>query len=99
LFEERDISDSFLLEAFSLYISKDEGETIKQCKEGKLDANDGDVLEVLGSNKCYKNPTKENIELIITQLAHRELIQKPRYISNCWKPIISSLKIFHSSDH
>ena len=39
LFEERDISDSFLLEAFSLYISKDEAETLNQCKEGKVEAN------------------------------------------------------------
>ena len=23
------------------------------------------------------NPTKENIELIVTQLAHQELVQKP----------------------
>ena len=38
-FEERDISDSFLLEAFSLYISKDEAETLNQCKEGKVEAN------------------------------------------------------------
>ena len=94
LFEEKDISDSFLLEAFSLYISKDEAETLKQCKEGKLEANDDDVLEVLSSYKCYKNPTKENTELIITQLAHQELVQKPKYISNCWKPIITSLKSF-----
>ena len=95
LFEERDISDSFLLEAFSLYISKDEAETLKQCKEGKLEANDDDdVLEVLSSYKCYKNPTKENIELITTQVAHQELVQKLTYISNCWKPIITSLKIF-----
>ena len=94
LFEERDISDSFLLEAFSLYISKDEAETLKQCKEGKLEANDDDILEVLSSYKCFKSPTKENIELIITQLAHQELVQKPRYISNCWKPVITSLKSF-----
>lgn len=94
LFEEGAISDSFLLEAFSLYIGKDEAETLRKCLEGKLDANDDEVLEVLSSYKCYKNPTKENIELIITQLAHQELIQKPKYISNCWKPIMSSLKSF-----
>ena len=34
------------------------------------------------------------MKLIITQLAHQQLVQKPKYISNCWKPIISSLKSF-----
>ena len=32
------------------------------------------------------------MKLVITQLAHQELVQKPKYISNCWKPIISSLE-------
>lgn len=94
LFEESTISDSFLLEAFLSYIGKDEAETLRKCTEGELDANDDEVLEVLSSYKCYKNPTKENVKLIITQLAHQELVQKPKYISNCWKPIISSLKSF-----
>ena len=76
-------------------IGKDVGGPSKpKRQEGKLEANDDDVLEVLSSYKCYKNPTKENIELIITRLAHQELVRKPRYISNCWKPIITSLKSF-----
>lgn len=70
LLGERDISDSFLLEALFLYISEDEAETLKLCKQGKLEANDDDVLEVLSSCKCYKTPTKEDIELIISRLAH-----------------------------
>ena len=94
LFEESAISDSFLREAFYLYIGKDEAETLKNCSEGELDANDDEILEVLSGYKCYQNPTKENVGLIITQLAHQELVQKPKYISNCWKPIISSLKSF-----
>ena len=76
-------------------IGKDVGGPSKpKRQEGKLEANDDDVLEVLSSYKCYKNPTKENIELIITQLVNQELEQRPRYISNCWKPIITSRKSF-----
>lgn len=47
LFEERDIFDSFFFEVFFLYISKDEVDILKQCKEGKFEVNDNDVLEVL----------------------------------------------------
>ena len=79
---------------YTYTVSEDEAETLEQCKEGKLEANNDDELEVLSSYKCYKNPTKENIELIITQLAQQGLVQKPKYISNCWKAIISSLKSF-----
>lgn len=59
LFEERDISDSFLLEAFSLYISKDEADTLKQCKEGKFEANDNDVLEVLSTVAINATKTQQ----------------------------------------
>lgn len=79
LFEESTISDSFLLEAFLSYIGKDETETLRKCTEGELDT-DYEVLEVLSSYKCYKNPTKENVKLIITQLSHQELVQKPKHI-------------------
>ena len=80
LFEESTISDSFLLEAFLSHIGKDEAETLRKCTEGELDTNDNEVLEVLSGYKCYKNPTKENVKLIITQLVHQELVQKPKYI-------------------
>ena len=30
--------------------------------------------------------------MIVCQLAHQELLQKPRYISNCWSPIWHVLK-------
>ena len=68
LFEESTTSDSFLVEAFLSYMGKDEAETLRKCTEGELDANDDEVLEVLSSYKCYKNPTKENVKLICCRI-------------------------------
>ena len=28
------------------------------------------------------------------EIAHQEIIQKPKYILNCWAPILESLKVF-----
>ena len=29
----------------------------------------------------------------MSQLAHQEIIQKPRYVLNCWSPVLKSLKV------
>lgn len=41
-------------------------------------------------------PNKNNIETIIMELAHQELVQKPRYVLNSWAPILDSLRFDHS---
>ena len=92
LYDEDFITDDFLFESFLLYVANDEADVLQKCKTGDFDPCDEDLLDLLSSYKCYRCPTKENILQIICQLAHQELIQKPKYISNCWKPIVVSLK-------
>lgn len=58
----------------------------------EFDPNDEDALEFLSSFKCFRVPTKETIHKIVQELSHQELIQKPRYILNCWSPIVAHLK-------
>jgi len=94
LFGEDSGTESLLSEAFELYVASDEVDVLRKCKEGNINPNDEDLLDLLSTYKCYKVPNKENISCIISQLAHQELIQKPKYISNCWKEIIAELKRF-----
>lgn len=91
LFGEESITSEFLLSSFRLYISEDERETLQKCIEGKIDSNDDDVLDFLSNYKCYRTPTKENIVQIVSELAHQEIVQKPRYVMNCWAPIMKPL--------
>ena len=92
LFGEEAITHDLLLESFYKFLPIDEAETLKKSTSNDFDPQDEDLLDILSSYKCYKNPTKENISMIVSQLAHQELIQKPRYISNCWGPILQPLK-------
>ena len=45
---------------------------------------------MLSFYNCYKKPTRENLRTIILELAHQEIIQKPKYIANCFKEILLS---------
>ena len=53
---------------------------------------DNDVLEFLGNYKTFTTPTKGNINSILSELVHQELIQRPRYVAQCWVPVLADLK-------
>ena len=81
LFGEDNIDNEFLISSFSFCI-----------RRGNCESNDDDILEFLGNCKTFTMPTKENIDSILSKLAHQELIQKPRYVAECWAPVLAELK-------
>ena len=50
------------------------------------------LLDLLDSYHCYRMPTCTNVKEILCELAHQELIQKPRYIANCFASVFQSRK-------
>lgn len=83
---------------FHLYIPKDESESVKrglsdECEDPSTD--DG-ILDVLCTYKCYRRVEKAALMKTVDEIAHQELIQKPRYVANVWQPMLHALKQ-HSS--
>lgn len=80
LFGEHSISEKNLLDSFLLYLSKSECDLAKVAIERKLSADENedflDMLDRLGSKTI---PTFENIQEELLKMAHKELIQKPKY--------------------
>ena len=93
-FGEESLAPDFLIESFKLYVSQDEKEVIEKSLEGDLEFSDGDLLDLLGSFKCYKSPTNDNIFALLHELAHQEIVQKPRYIVDCLAPILNSMRVY-----
>lgn len=94
MYGEDALTRKCLLDSFCIYVSKDEQEIIKKCLEGEIDVNDEDLLDLLSSYKCYRLPTQESIKSILEELAHQELVQKPKYITMAWSPQLEALKGF-----
>ena len=91
LFGEESIDNDLLLSSFRFYITGEERETFDNIMRGNFE-NDDDVLDFLGNYKTFKRPTKESINGILSELAHQEVIQRPRYIAQCWAPVLSALQ-------
>ena len=92
LFGEESIDDEFLLSSFRFYVTSEERETFDNIRKGDCESDDDDVLEFLGNYKTFTLPTKGNINSILSELAHQELIQRPRYVAQCWVPVLAELK-------
>ncbi len=91
---EKKLSNDLLLDSFKHYVSADEMEVINACMNGHFDIDDEDTSDFLESYKCFWFASAENINKIIFQLAHQEIVQKPKYIASCWSTMLKSLTVF-----
>ena len=91
---EEKLSNDLLLDSFKLYVSADEKEVIDACMDGHFDINNEDTLDFLSSYKCFRVANAENINEIIFQLAHQEIVQRPKYIAACWSTMLKCLTVF-----
>ncbi|XP_068737060.1 uncharacterized protein [Montipora capricornis] len=94
LFGESAVTGPMLIQSFQNYVPADEKTLIIKSIAGEIDyeGDDGtDFLEMLCNYDCRRKVNSENIVAVIEEIAHKELIQKPQYIADCWKCIISPL--------
>lgn len=87
IYGEESISKEDLLTSFMYYVTADDREVLTKCLSGDLDCQDDDLLELLSSYKSFKLPNKDNLKVLLMELAHQEIIQKPRYVAQCWSQL------------
>ena len=80
-----------LIKSFRQFLATEDREALEKCLGDDFEPNDEDVLDLLTSFKCFKAPSKNNIEAIIIKLTQQELVQRPRYVINYWNPILKVL--------
>ena len=85
------ITSETLIKSFRQFLATEDREALEKCLGDDFEPNDEDVLDLLTSFKCFKAPSKNNIEAIIIKLTQQELVQRPRYVINYWNPILKVL--------
>ncbi|KAJ7353883.1 hypothetical protein OS493_031590 [Desmophyllum pertusum] len=94
LFGEGSVTRKMLQDSFKHYVSNSEASLIEGCLSDSIQCDSAEMLEFLSAFDCKRKPTHENIIEIIREVSHKELIQKPQYVADCWGPIVSHLKIY-----
>ena len=94
LFGENAITEVMLLHSYKAYVSSEEEEVIQKClTDPSMDPSKcEDVLDFLSSFQCFKVPSKQKIRSTILELTHKELVQKPSYVADCWSRIFTIYK-------
>ena len=64
-----------------------------------FDATDFEELcDILSSHDCLKLSNAGNIKEILKEIFHEEFLQEPKFIIECWKPVLQTSLQMKSSD-
>lgn len=89
LYGEQEISNDILLTSFKNYVSESEKVLIERALDGQIELSESDEFtEFLADFDCKKVVNSNNLNQILTELAHKKIIQKPQYVVDCWKNVI-----------
>ncbi|KAM4698703.1 uncharacterized protein WCC33_014236 [Rhinophrynus dorsalis] len=76
---------------FLQYISYSERETLKEASEHFSAVDTEDILDVLDNYECRRNVSAETLTTTILEIAHKELVQRPMFVIDCWRDILQPL--------
>lgn len=82
---------SDLTEDFLKYVSEMDSQIIKNAKDNFKNVDEDELLDCLENLECKWKPNQDNIQKLIFDLAHKELIQKPMFIINNWSTILKNM--------
>lgn len=77
-----DIMDSFLN-----FVSSQDKAILKAALEDFSKVDCDELMDVLEAYECRKAVSADTLPQILEEIAHKELIQKPRYVMDCWKEV------------
>lgn len=102
IFGENEVSDDVLLESLLMFVNQSDRELITTALKEDLSEDDRDeLIDLLDRFDVTALPTQNNLKGILLKVAHKQLIQKPRYACEKMSLIAgASLKeAFVSTEH
>lgn len=81
---------SDLIECFLQFVSTQEREILQRALQDFYSVELDELLEVLDNYECRRKVSAENFSEILKEISHKELVQKPMFVLDCWKDITQS---------
>lgn len=79
-----------LIEEFLHTVSPVEQTVLRSAMDSLKDVDFEELCDILSSHDCLKLPTSENIRGIIKEISHKEILQEPKFVIECWKPVFQT---------
>ncbi|XP_077361249.1 uncharacterized protein LOC144006333 [Festucalex cinctus] len=79
-FGEHAVSSDLLFDSLMLYLSQSERDLLSTAlQEAVVGEDEEDFLDLMDRMGVRKIPTKDNLRAVLIQVAHKQLIQQPKY--------------------
>ncbi|XP_030290693.1 uncharacterized protein LOC115592255 isoform X3 [Sparus aurata] len=75
---------------FLQFVSSQEREVLMQAMSDFATVDSDDLVEVLDSYGCRRRITAETLPTILDEIAHKELVQTPKFVIDCWREITNN---------
>ncbi|CAB3979930.1 Hypothetical predicted protein [Paramuricea clavata] len=89
---EVSVTEEELMAELLKFVSIDEADTISECLSANMACNSDEFVDILSSYGVRQRPNNDNVREIFIKLAHKEIIQKPNYITERWSAVLQPLK-------
>ncbi|XP_046877352.1 uncharacterized protein LOC124468585 isoform X1 [Hypomesus transpacificus] len=84
------VDEELLMMSFARFLSVSERASVEQALQGNMDETaEEDLLDLFSRMGSHILPSKDNLQPVILTMAHKVLLQEPKFIIDC----------FHSSIH
>ena len=83
---------SSITENFLDFVTSDAKEILSQCLTNFASVDIDDLMDVLEQHGSKRIPKFDNVVALIAEIAHKELIQEPRFIVDCWSSVFAQNK-------
>lgn len=95
------VEEEVLMSSFSKYLSESERSIIEKALNGVLEEDEEDnLLDLFSQMGAHSIPCQENIKQAIKVMAHKVILQEPKYIIDCFHEIFKdiALNLSHPAD-
>ncbi|KAL7378358.1 hypothetical protein ABVT39_012398 [Epinephelus coioides] len=75
---------------FLQFVSREERDILMQAMSDFSTVDCDDLVEILDSYGCRRRITAKTLPTILDEIAHKELVQKPMLVIDCWREIPTS---------
>lgn len=82
-----------LLDAFMQYIPKNDAETLQAALKDVNSVDQSELYDIFTQHELKRVPRQANMERILREMAHKELLQAAMFVIDCWSPVLREMHL------
>jgi len=86
-------NESDLIGSFQKFVSMMDRKVLETALKDFVSVEEDDINDLMDHYESKKIPNANNFEQIVREIAHKELVQKPMFVANCFFKVLSNTKL------